>query len=111
MRGIENVTPARYILLLLLASFFALLGVAQRGHGVHLGLRVGCLKAETDLLAENNRQLLCEISALSDPARIAGQVERMKLALLDPVALTKTVAAERDGETAAPVRKAPATRR
>ena len=103
--------PARYILLLLLVSFFALLGVAQRAHGVHLGLRVGRLKAETDLLAENNRQLLCEISALSDPARIAGQVERMKLALLDPVALTKTVAAERDGETVAPVRNAPPMRR
>ncbi len=104
-------TPARYILLLLLASFFALVGVAQRAYGVHLGLRVGSLKAETDLLAENNRQLLCEISALSDPARIAGQVERMKLALLDPVVLTKAVAAEREGEAVAPAPKAPPTRR
>lgn len=104
-------TPTRYILLLLLASVFALLGVAQRAHGVHLGLRVGHLKAETDLLTENNRQLLCEISALSSPARIAGQVESKKLALLDPVTLTKTVAAERDGETVAPARKVPPTRR
>jgi hypothetical protein len=35
----------------------------------------------------------------------------MKLALLDPVVLTKAVAAERDGETVAPVPKAPPTRR
>ena len=83
-------TPAKYILLLLLATFFAVLGVAQRAHVVHLGYRAARLEAQRNLLAKNNRELLCEISALSDPARIAGEIGRLNIALLDPVALTKS---------------------
>ena len=83
-------TPAKYILLLLLATFFAVLGVAQRAHVVHLGYRAARLEAQRNLLARNNRELLCEISALSDPARIAGEIGRLNIALLDPVALTKS---------------------
>ena len=99
-------TPARYILLLLLASFFALVGVAQRAHGIHLGSRVARLHDEKDLLARKNRVLVFEISALSDPVRIAGQVERLKMPLMDPVELSKAVAKERAGEFAPPARKA-----
>jgi len=64
--------------------------VAQHARVIHLGYRVGRLEEKRDLLAENNRQLLCEISNLSHPARIAGEVARMKLALLDPVELSKS---------------------
>jgi len=91
-------TPVRYILLLLLASLFAVLGVAQRAHVVHLGLRIGYLQTERDLLADSNRQLLCEISALRDPGRIAEEVGRMNIALLEPVELTKTSESDRPGE-------------
>jgi len=94
------VTPARYILLLLLASFFALVGVAQRAHGIYLGYRVSRLEEEKDLLARKNRDLVCEISALSDPARIAGQVERLKIPLMDPVELSKATASPQTGEPA-----------
>jgi cell division protein FtsL len=91
-------TPSRYILLLLIGSVFALLGVAQRAHNVHLGLQVEGLKVVRDRQDECNRQLLCEISALSDPVRIADQVERLHIALLDPVALTKAAASEQHDE-------------
>ena len=102
-------TPARYILLLALVSFFALLAVAQRAHGVYLGRRLSLLQHETEVLSEHNSQLLCEISALSDPARIAGEVERMKLPLLGPVELSKALVPHpEEGE---PTRKTPPTRR
>ena len=99
-------TPARYILLLLLGAFFAVLGVAQRAHVVHLGYRVSRLEAERALLAESNRQILCEISVLAHPARIAGEVGRLNIALLDPVALTKTSAGEGPGERREAIRSA-----
>ncbi len=81
-------TSARYILLIATASFFAVLGVAQRAHNVHLGLAVARLQAERDALVESNRVLLCEVNALAQPGRIAGRAQRLPVGLMDPVALT-----------------------
>lgn len=82
-------TPSRYILLLVLISFFALVGVAQRARVVQLQRRVAVLERETRELAEANRQLMCDISTLTNPARIQGEVKRMNLALSDPMELSK----------------------
>ena len=82
-------------LLLTAATLFAVLGVAQRARVIHLGYRVERLEGERALLAENNRRLLCEISALSHPARIAGEIRRVDVSLLDPVALTRASAGAR----------------
>ena len=91
-------TPVKYLLLLLLATVFAVMAVAQQTCVVHLGLRVERLEAQTDRLAEKSRLLLCEISALSHPVRIAEAVERLNIGLLDPVALTQAAADVEPGE-------------
>ena len=91
-------TPARYILLLSLVCLFALIGVAQRSHVVHLGRTVSDLESQRDQLAESNRKLLCEISALSDSPRIREEVKRLNIALLDPVELTKEPESDRRSE-------------
>ena len=100
--------PSRYILLLLLAALFAVLAVAQQARVIHLGYRVERLEAEQAVLAENNRQLLCEISALSHPARIAEEIGRLDIALLEPVALTQ---ASLGGGRGVQPQKKPAVRR
>ena len=90
----------RYMLLLGLVTLFALLGVAQRARAVHLGYQIGRLETKKQTLAEGNRFLLCEISALSDPARIAGEVGRMKIELLDPVEFSRGRSGDRTAERA-----------
>ena len=90
-------TPFRYIALLLLATVFVVLGVAQRATVVHLGYDAERLEAERALLAERNRQLECEISALSNPARIAEVAGRLDNSLLDPSALTRVSTGEEPG--------------
>jgi hypothetical protein len=74
------------------------MGVAQRAHGIHLGYRVSRLQEERDLFVQKNRELECEISALSDPGRIAGQVERLKIPIMDPVELSKATASPLTGD-------------
>jgi len=82
-------TTARYILLLCVVVLFAILGVAQRTSAIHLGYHLESLQEEYFTLADQNRQLLCDIGALSHPARIAGEIERSDIILLDPVTLTQ----------------------
>jgi len=82
-------TAFRYLVLLAVVTVFALLGTAQRTRALLLGYRLESLQMERALLADQNRQLLCEISAQSQPARIAGAVARADIALMDPVALTQ----------------------
>ncbi len=96
-------TPGRYILLVLLISFFALVGVAQRARVVQLQRRVAGLERESRDLSEGNRQLMCDISALRSPARIEGEVKRLNLALSDPLELSKAPA-EGAGRRASPAR-------
>ena len=88
-------TPARYIFLLILATLFAALGVAQRTQTLHSGYQLESLQAEHAVLADQNRQLLCDISALSRPARIAGEIERSEIALMDPITLTQSSGTEK----------------
>ena len=85
-------TPARYLLLLVVATVIAVLGAAQEAHRIDLGYRVEGLEHECALLARSNYDLLCEISASSHPARIADEIQRFDIALLDPVELTRATA-------------------
>ena len=92
-------TPVRHIFLLLLAALIlatvlAVLGVAQQARVIHMGYRIERLQAQRAFLAENSRQLLCEISALSHPARIEEEIGRLDVTLLDPVELTQASANE-----------------
>ena len=75
-----------------MATLFAVLDVAQRAYVIHLGYRVERLQAEQAFLAERNRQFLCEISALSNPSRIAQEIGRLDVTLLDPVELSQVSA-------------------
>ena len=86
-------SPSRYLLLLGLASLFALLGVAQSTRATRLEYRVGQLEARRAELSDGNRVLLCDIYALSYPARIADQVGRLNIGLMDPVELSKSLKA------------------
>ena len=91
-------TPVRYIVLLLLVSVFGVLGVAQQACVMHLGYRVDWLEVKRASLGEDSRNLLCEISALSHPARIADEMKRLNIALLEPVSLTQASADGGSGE-------------
>jgi len=92
------VTPARYIMLLILATAFAVAAVAQQARVVHLGYRVRLLDEERAKLVERDRLCLCDISALAHPARIAEAAGRLDIGLLDPVALTQASAGEEPNE-------------
>ena len=89
-------TPSRYLLLLGLASLFALIGVAQSTRVIHLEGSVAQLEKQRDKLSDENRVLLCDIYALSYPARIADEVGRRNLGLLEPVELSKSLSAVRE---------------
>ena len=89
--------PVRYLVVLLLATVFGVLGVAQQTRVFHLGYRVERLHDEQTILGDANRRLLCEIGALSHPARIAGEAARLDVGLWDPVALTRSFAREASG--------------
>lgn len=82
-------TPDRYIPLLLIVTLFGALAAAQRTQALHLGYQLETLRADSTLLSDQNRQLRCEISALSHPARIADQIAHSEIALTDPVTLTE----------------------
>jgi hypothetical protein len=94
----NGLKPVQYIVVLLIVTLFGVLCVAQQAHVVHLGCDVRRLEGERALLAEQNRRLLCEISALTHPTRIAGEVERLSIGMLDPVALTQASKAEDPGK-------------
>ena len=87
----------RYFILLILATTFAVAAVAQQARAIHLGYRVERLKAEREDLVERKRELRCDIGVLSRPARIAKEIGRFDVGLLDPVALTQAFAHERPG--------------
>ena len=88
-------TPTRYLLLLGLASLFALIGVAQSTRVINLELRIAQLEEKRADLSDKNRVLLCDIYALSYPASIADEVGRLKIGLLEPVELSKSLSAVR----------------
>lgn len=100
-------TPSRGILLIVTVAFFAVMGVAQRARGVHLGRQVEMMKAERSSLEENNRQLLGEINALALPPRIAERAERLPVELVDPVELSR---ASLPHDVPLPTRMAPRSR-
>ena len=87
----------RYMILLLLVTVLATLGVAQRASVVHLGYHIERLEAERERLAERNRCIHCEISALSEPARIAALAGRLDDSLLDPDTLDQVSRNEEPG--------------
>ena len=85
-------TPERYIILLVVVTLFAVLAVAQRARVIELGYRIQRLQDKRILLGDAHRRLLCEISALSHPARIVEAIHRAGVPLMDPVELTRTSA-------------------
>ena len=91
-------TAGRYVILLAVATLFAVLAVAQRTEALHLGYRLVGLESQRRVLADQNRQLLCEINTLAEPGRIADQLERSGVPLMDPVALTQPPAEDRGRE-------------
>jgi cell division protein FtsL len=88
-------TPDRYILLIAVIAFFAVLGVAQRTRNVHLTREIARSESERDHLAEQNRRLICEINSLAQPARIAERADGLSVDLMDPVELTMAPLADR----------------
>ncbi|GEM_PF-2070823 len=86
-------TPSRYLLLLGLASLFALIGVAQSTRVIHLEGSVAQLEKRRTDMSDENRGLLCKIYTLSHPARIADEVGRMNIGLMEPVELSKSPSA------------------
>ena len=88
-------TPDRYLVLVSVIAFFAVMGVAQRTRNVHLSREIARFHMEREQLGEENRRLLCEINALAQPARIADRAGRLPVALMDPVELTKAPLAEK----------------
>jgi len=103
-------TPTRYLILLAVVTVFTLLDVAQRTQVIHLGYHLPGARSERAHLADQNRRFLCDISTLSRPARIADAVERLDIALTDPVAMTQAVAVGGSAEPASPVRRTPHAR-
>ena len=83
-------SPSRYLLLLGLASLFAIIGVTQSTRVGYLERRVKQLEERRAELSDENRVLLCDIYALSYPARIADEVGRLNIGLLEPVELSKS---------------------
>ncbi len=77
------------LFLLAVITVLALAVVAQGAGVVKLGYIVRRLEQEKRLLAEGNRQLLCEISRLGSPERIANEVEEQRLGLVEPSALDR----------------------
>jgi len=98
---------ARYMLLLSVVTVFALLGAAQRARVLFLGYRLERLQMERSLLADQNRELLCEISAQTQPARIASALARADIMLMDPVALTRAPMGEAEREGRRTVHRVP----
>lgn len=81
-------TPDRYLILVVVIAFFAVMGVAQRTRNVHLSRDIARFHGEREQLGEDNRRLLCEINALALPDRIADRAMRLPVELMDPVDLT-----------------------
>jgi len=79
---------ARYVCVLLVATLFGLLVVAQRTRVIHLGYEIEVLRSDRSMLSEQNRVLLCDVSALSSPERIADEIRHSDVGLMDPVTLT-----------------------
>jgi len=85
--------PAPFTILTLLLAAWGLYAVHQRLAATRYGYMVRHLERERRQLVEENRRLDCEIATLVRPARIAGEVRRLGLDLVDPVTLRKAEAA------------------
>ena len=87
-------TAARYVCVLLVVTLFGLLAVAQRTRVIHLGYELEVLRSDRLALSDQNRVLLCDVSALSRPERIADEIRRSNIGLMDPVTLTRSIECE-----------------
>jgi len=94
--------PTPFAILTLMLTAWGLFAVHQRVLATRHGYRVRHLEEERRLLLDENRKLNCEISALMRPDRIAGEVRRLGLDLVDPVALTSPDASRRSPNRASP---------
>lgn len=85
--------PVPFTILMLLLAAWGLYVVHQRVAVTRYGYVVRHLENERRQLLDDNQKLQCEIAALVRPERIAGEVRRLGLDLVDPVALRKAEAA------------------
>lgn len=77
--------PMHFGILTLLLAAWAIFAIHQRALATRSGYAIQHLERERQKLLEDNRKIQCEIAALMEPARIAREVERLGLNLVDPV--------------------------
>ncbi len=82
--------PLPFAVLTLMLTAWALFAVHQRVLSIRNGYAVQHLQEERRILLDENRKLQCEIASLIRPARIAEEVDRLGLDLVDPATYSKT---------------------
>ena len=95
-------SPVPSAILVTLMALWGLFAVQQRVQATRHGYMVQHLEEERRLLLNENRRLNCEIAALTRPDRIAAEVRRLGLDLVDPVALSRPDAETRTQSRATP---------
>ncbi|HRU05474.1 MAG TPA: hypothetical protein P5137_06830 [Candidatus Brocadiia bacterium] len=81
--------PIPFAIITILLTLWALLAIHQRALAVRHGYAIQALERQRARILDDNRRLECEIAALTRPSRVAGEVERLGLALKDPAELTR----------------------
>ena len=95
--------PLPFAVLAMLFVAWGLFTAHQRVLATRHGYMVEHLQEERRILLDENQKLDCEIAVLIRPERIAGEVRRLGLDLVDPVARMRQDSAHR------PVDRAPQT--
>jgi len=98
--------PIPFAIITLLLTLWALLAVHQRALAVRHGYSIQSLERQRVRLLDENRKLESEIASLMRPGRVVSEVERLGLALKDPVELTRPPKPGK--KPAAPAQPAPA---
>ena len=84
----------QFIFILCLLTALGLFCAWEHSRVTELGYRAQQLRGEREDLLRQQRELLCEISALSNPKRIAGEVERWNIDLVEADRLARVRAAD-----------------
>lgn len=81
----STMKPLHFAILTVLLAAWGLFAVEQRVRTVRHGYSIQHLEYERRKLIDDNRTLQSEIAALMRPERIASEVRRLGLPLVDPV--------------------------
>lgn len=87
----------QFIFILCLLTALGLFCAWEQARVTELGYRAEQFRFERECLLRRQRELLCEMSSLSSPQRIAGEVKRMGIALIEAERLIQVRVA--DGPT------------